>query len=411
MKRLLALALAMAAILAACGLGGEYADAGDAEICFIFNDGSEGDGKGLKRVINPEDKPSKVDAGDEYVSCVPTSDRFWANVENEQQRDAGAAPHFIALSSDGFEMIAQTKAEFVFNIITIPDWVKQHLIRNTENGHTACPVGVSPPSDECQTFAPYDMGFNARDGLVSAWIRWLIGKYETQMSQAVKLTTARFDRAHLQFDYPVGANSKGELPKNATNEDKRLTSEVYAEMLSETFTRLLNENLGASNGEEGNVDYSYFCGVGHNQNTPEECDPILVRVPERITAVNTTFVAEREKVENEKEAAANAAELEEIAGQRQATEKARLDRESRARVEAEARRLAEEAAAAEELEKSGANVARRQKIELNAFEEVAPCVVLGITDGFQCAALIGRNLPEYFGSGEGSNIFSPTPSG
>lgn len=383
-----------------------YADAGESEVCFVFNDGSQGDGKGLVATINPEDKPRTIDERDEYVSCIPTSDRFWANVENEQQRDAGAAMHFAVLSSDGHEMIVQTKAEFVFNIATIETWVRQHLIRNTEEGHLACPVGVTDES-LCQAFAPYDMGFNARGGLVSAWIKWLIEKFEAQMSLAVQITAGKFTRAHMHFNYPVGADEFGVFPTDAegnelpvSDEDRRLTSEVFAEMLGQEFTRLLNQNLGVANvdTDTGTANVPFFCGVGHNQNLPEQCGDILVRVPERIEAVDITFVEERAKVEAAEEELVNKRRLDAIAASQYEIDQAQLDRESQAAIAAEARRLAEEAAQARELDDSGALEARRALIELQAYETVAPCIALGAIDGFQCAALLGL-LPDFFGAG------------
>lgn len=335
------------------------------------------DGLDLKDQYLPGSEP--FDARDRRVVEIPTSNRFYLITTNDATRDPGAPAYIAAPDSpeNGItELRWEVKNDFVFNAQPSCEWFNQHGLRNAVD---------------------YNMGFNVR-GEVTPWMQWLAENFGTSMQRAVNEVSREFSWEQLVFDHPIGANALGVLPDDATEEDQRLARRVAEERLVEVFTAELNDRIGTAEG------VPFFCDIGHNQATPEDCENIGVEIVD-INPTDTSLVEGRQQIQAEQANLDNAEQLAEIAEQQVALDDANRERAETAAIadaESEARQQAAQLRAELGITDAEVDILELEvlRAQNNASLQVAPCTAIGAT-GLDCVLLLavlnGVDLPTVLG--------------
>lgn len=372
------LALLTALVVLAAGCSTTQSVPTDAVAC-VYGAGGD-DGLDLKDQFLPGSEPFRVRDGREVVQ-IPTSDRFYLITANDETRDPGAPANIEAIDNGRTPVRWELQARFVFNAAVACDWFDQHGLRN------------AVPTEQSR----YDMGFNTR-GQVTPWLQWLSENVAVVLDRTVGQVSQDYPWENLTYDFPVAADALGNVPPDASEEELRSTLEAAEADLTAAFSTRLHERIGTADG------IPFFCGIGHNQATPEDCGPIQIEIID-VRPANEQLLADREAVEEEQAALDNARDLEQIAAER-----AVLDQTARERAEAEAIAEARSQAnieAAQIRAELGISDETLDVIELEvrraqneAAVQVAPCTAVGVT-GIECVLLLavlnGTDLPTVLG--------------
>ncbi len=432
--------MGIALVAAACG---QDVSSGPDEVGVAFSDDDEvGRGRSVEVGLIEPGEPSREIDKKYTVAHVPLSDRFYTQAKDPNDRDEGAVPQLYCRDRNGKQMAFELKTEFAFNKATIPEWTDKHLVRNALGGEYFNEAG-----DKSITLEKFDMGFDVRN-IITPWIQWLHEKFGFELQAVFESTVCpRFDWANVLYNHALGANEWGLLPgqertvdsctpvldqngvpqinsdgtpaqtcvkvtsfdgpidPSVTDEDKRPSRQVMEEMASKEFTTALNLNLGVAEGNR-----HFFCGPGHNQNTPDNCSDLRVRIIS--VEVDPKLIEERDKVFNAQEAL-------EIKKRQETIDAANAAIDDAARVRTEAQDIAQaqsdaRIAAAEAAARTENNADQLAELDavLAGKDSIKECLALGITNGPDCALLMavlkGQGLPPYYGS-NGDIVANPAP--
>lgn len=362
----------------------------DAVAC-VYGAGGR-DGLDLKDQVLPGSEPFSVKDGRVVVE-VPTSDRFYLITSNDETRDPGA-PAFVEAIDDGRTPVRwEVQARFVFNAAAACTWFNQHGLRNAVE------------TEELR----YDMQFNGRGG-ITPWLQWLAENFAVALDRTVGRVSQNYPWENLFYDYAVGSDTLGNLPDDASEEDRQSTLEAAEADLTEAFTDRLNARIGTDDG------IPFFCGIGHNQATPEECAPIQIEIVD-VRPVEASLVTDRAEIDARQAALDNARDLEALAAEQTALDDAARERAEAAAIadaQSQAQITAAELRAELGITDEDIDVLELEvlKAQREAAELVAPCTQVQVS-GLECVLLLavlnGTDLPTVLGDlGSSAQIQIPT---
>jgi hypothetical protein len=258
---LVSVALLGAILLPSCGADDENIPLSDDEVLCIYGAGGE-DGFGLKEgPILPGQNASVKQREDRPVVRIPLSNRFY-EVSKGPGRDAGAATHIKVFDKDGIPVHVQAKVHFVFNAQAACDWFDAHGARNSKTGAQYC----SPNGDNCVQLGKYDMGFNARGGIVTPWINSLNEQYGQVLDDVANVTVDDYGWEEMAFDEDV-------MVTESETEVAKPVRTVIEEQLTARFSAQFNDEYG-----DVESDRKFFCGTNHNQANPNACPDMRVQI-------------------------------------------------------------------------------------------------------------------------------------
>lgn len=275
--------LAAATLLPACGADDENIPLSDDEVLCIYGAGGK-DGFGLKeKPILPGQADSIKQREDRIVVRIPLSNRFY-EISELPSRDAGAAKYIKVFDKDGIPVHVQMKIHFVFNAQAACDWFDAHGARNSKSGGTYCAVDGDP----CITLDKYDMGFNARGGIVTPWINSLNEQQGQVADDMANIVVDDYGWEEMAFDKDI-------MVKESETEIPVPVRTVIEERLTEMFSPQYNEEYG-----DVESDRKFFCGTNHNQAQPDVCPNMRVQILD-IQPEDANLTAQITSLANKKE--------------------------------------------------------------------------------------------------------------
>lgn len=417
----LALLVLMAMTVSACGLldsdidqaRGRRIDVAvpeDQVLCEYGAGGEDGFGLQAGSPILPGSATFVRSYSNRIMVAGPLTNRFYEISQKlpgeagPESRDAGAATFIRVLDKDGIPVHVEAKLHFVFNAEQFCNWFATHGTRNSSVPGTYFSDDGSGNSIE---LGRYDMGFNVRNRIVSPWLTVLNEQFGQVLDDVVNEIVDDYGWEAMVFNKDIAVQDASGATVN------RPIYDVIEERATERFSDQLDLEYG-----DAESDRRFYCGPGHNQSNPDNCNDIRVQVL-RITAEDATLVEQITQLATEKEAdrieleqrrqeqlqiAALQAIDEENADARDASI-ALLERLSEQRIREAQIQAAEDAAieaAQLEAENSvgGVNELRYQQALLDAQVRVAACSAAQVT-GLDCVYLIavlsGIDLPASLG--------------
>ena len=273
----------LASVMSSCAP--DIYSGGDQYICVL----NTLTGKITKQI--PPGQEDSYTLGDNEVSyAVPTSQRFY-NVDTKRDiADDGAPGWLSGYSADYGNMKAIVHLEFFIRQTHACDFVLRHGKRNDPDETGDLEFGARLPKGDKNAIKKD--GSAARKAK-TIWAVWLNENFAPNMQDVMEPMLLSYDTAHLVFNYPVNANSYGELPVDAAKGE--LTQSVLEEEFGEMFSDQLKSKVG-----------DFFCGVGYDPET-DECPPVTATIV-RIST-DGSFIKNRKAVTDAREERDNAAQL------------------------------------------------------------------------------------------------------